>query len=105
MVCIRASFSVIIIFNLNQGGKASRVVNCVLALKSYSEWKQAGGNGSWKLSGNVKPTSFGKQFFMRNSEPFMNSISRSASIVERALVSGDLGCDNSETVSWAILLR
>nr|GMD03568.1 kinesin-like protein KIN-14I [Ipomoea batatas] len=83
--------------DLAQGGKASRVVNCVLALKSYSEWKQAGGNGSWKLSGNVKPTSFGKQFFMRNSEPFMNSISRSASIVERALVSGDLGCDNSET--------
>ncbi|XP_019158557.1 PREDICTED: kinesin-like protein KIN-14I [Ipomoea nil] len=93
--------------DLAQGGKASRVVNCVLALKSYCEWKQAGGNGSWKLqasgsgswkfSGNVKPTSCGKQFVLRNSEPFMNSFSRSASIVEKALASGDLGCDNTET--------
>lgn len=85
-----------------QGGKPSRVVNCVLALKSYNEWKQAGGNGSWKLSGNVKPTSCGKQFVLKNSEPFMKSISHSASFIEKALDSGDLGCDNSEMVSWAL---
>ncbi|KAH9730627.1 kinesin-like protein KIN-14I [Citrus sinensis] len=32
--------------DLEQGGKSARVVNCVLALKSYGEWKQTGGNGS-----------------------------------------------------------
>ncbi|KAK7409738.1 hypothetical protein VNO78_00007 [Psophocarpus tetragonolobus] len=31
--------------DLEQGGKSARIVNSVLALKSYSEWKQTGGNG------------------------------------------------------------
>ncbi|OMO82036.1 hypothetical protein COLO4_23295 [Corchorus olitorius] len=50
--------------DLEQGGKSARVVNCVLALKSYSEWKLAGGNGVWKFGGNVKPatTTLGKAF-------------------------------------------
>ncbi|KAF2325128.1 hypothetical protein GH714_022927 [Hevea brasiliensis] len=38
--------------DLEQGGKSARVVNSVLALKSYSEWKQTGGNGVWKFGGN-----------------------------------------------------
>lgn len=53
-------------------------MNCILALKSYSEWKQSGGNGSWKFGGNVRTSSnSGKQFARKNSEPFTGSISRS----------------------------
>ncbi|OIT32171.1 kinesin-4 [Nicotiana attenuata] len=71
--------------DLEKGGKSSRIVNCVLALKSYAEWKQGGGSGSWKYSGNSKPSSAGKQFYRRNSEPFMNSISRTSSISDKSL--------------------
>ncbi|MBA0639928.1 hypothetical protein Goklo_022922 [Gossypium klotzschianum] len=50
--------------DLEQGGKSARVVNCVLALKSYNEWKLSGGNGVWKFGGNLKPatTTLGKSF-------------------------------------------
>ncbi|KAJ7977892.1 Kinesin-like protein [Quillaja saponaria] len=41
--------------DLEQGGKSARVVNCVLALKSYNEWKQGGKIGSWKYGGSSKP--------------------------------------------------
>lgn len=69
-----------------QGGKSARVVNCVLALKSYSEWKQTGGNGVWKFGGTIKSTSLGtKSFIRKNSEPFMNSLSRTSSINEKSL--------------------
>lgn len=89
--------------DLEQGGKASRVVNCVLALKSYSDWKQGGANGSWKF-GNVKAAPSGKQFVLRNSEPFMNSVSRTSSTSDKTLDRSlseqlsfsDLGLENSE---------
>lgn len=56
-------------------------MNCVLAIKSYDEWKQSGGIGVWKFGGNIKPPSLGKSSFVRkNSEPFMNSLSRTSSI-------------------------
>ncbi|KAL3625998.1 Kinesin-like protein KIN-14I [Castilleja foliolosa] len=66
--------------DLEQGGKSSRVVNCVLALKSYSEWKQTGGNGVWKFGGNIKTNTNGKQFVRKISEPFASSLSRSTSV-------------------------
>ncbi|WJX13335.1 hypothetical protein P8452_03733 [Trifolium repens] len=63
--------------DLEQGGKSSRVVNCVLALKSYSEWKLEGKNGLWKYGGNPKPQpTVGKTFVRKNSIPFMRSLSR-----------------------------
>ncbi|XP_072961230.1 kinesin-like protein KIN-14F [Typha angustifolia] len=68
--------------DLEQGGKGARVVNCVLALKSYGEWKQMGGDGSWKYGGNLKPSVLGKSFMRKNSEPFKNSLSRSHSMSE-----------------------
>ncbi|KAH6777344.1 P-loop nucleoside triphosphate hydrolases superfamily protein with CH domain-containing protein [Perilla frutescens var. hirtella] len=71
--------------DLEQGGKSSRIVNCVLALKSYYEWKQSGGNGVWKFGGNVKPATSGKQFVRKNSEPFMSSLSRSTSANEKSI--------------------
>ncbi|CAK7340594.1 unnamed protein product [Dovyalis caffra] len=67
--------------DFEQGGKSARVVNCVLALKSYSEWKQTGGIGTWKYGGNLKLSTSGggKPFMRKNSEPFMNSFSRACS--------------------------
>lgn len=76
-------FSFFLYFNFNlQGGKASRIVNCVLAIKSYDEWKQSGGIGVWKFGGSIKPPSLPKSlsFVRKNSEPFMNSLSRTSSI-------------------------
>ncbi|KAK9281648.1 hypothetical protein L1049_004551 [Liquidambar formosana] len=76
--------------DLEQGGKSARVVNCVLALKSYSDWKQTGGNGVWKFGGNVKPTTSGKSFVRKNSEPFTNSLSRNLSMNEKSFNALDL---------------
>lgn len=73
-------------------------MNCVLALKAYSDWKQGGGIGSWKLGGNLKPVTSGKHFMRKNSEPFMNSFSRISSASEQSL-NGDRGHDLSEAVS------
>ncbi|KAF8018353.1 hypothetical protein BT93_H3289 [Corymbia citriodora subsp. variegata] len=70
--------------DLEQGGKSARIVNCVLALKAYGEWKQGGGVGSWKLAG-AKPTPSNKQFIRKNSELFMNSFSRTSSASEKSL--------------------
>ncbi|XP_024159029.1 kinesin-like protein KIN-14F isoform X2 [Rosa chinensis] len=72
--------------DLEQGGKSAstRIVNCVLALKSYSDWKKAGGSGSWKFVGNLKPPISGKPFLRKNSEPFMSSFTRTLSWSERS---------------------
>ncbi|KAJ6390441.1 hypothetical protein OIU77_024620 [Salix suchowensis] len=82
--------------DLEQGGKSARVVNSVLALKSYSEWKQTGGNGIWKFGGNVKPSVSAKSFVRKNSEPFMNSLSRNLSMNEKSFntLSSDLENSN-----------
>ncbi|KAI3460781.1 hypothetical protein Pfo_017444 [Paulownia fortunei] len=85
--------------DLEQGGKSSRVVNCVLALKSYSEWKQTGGNGVWKFGGNVKTTTSGKQFLRKNSEPFTSSLSRSMSMNEKSQNGACTETDFNRTVS------
>ncbi|XP_038906001.1 kinesin-like protein KIN-14I isoform X2 [Benincasa hispida] len=81
--------------DLEQGGKSARVVNTVLALKSYGEWKQGGGYGVWKFGGNVKPTatmSTTKSFVRKNSEPFTNSLSRTSSLNDKSF--------NSSNIEW-----
>lgn len=75
---------------LLQGGKSSRIVNCVLALKSYSEWKVGGKNGCWKYGWNPKPpTTSGKPIVRKNSEPFMRSLSRGLSLGDKDIWSTD----------------
>ncbi|WOL20692.1 kinesin-4 isoform X1 [Canna indica] len=66
--------------DLERGGKGSRVVNSVLALKSHGENKHTGKNGSLKHGGILKPSSTGKYIIRRNSEPFMNSLSKCQSV-------------------------
>ncbi|ERN16808.1 hypothetical protein AMTRI_Chr02g221530 [Amborella trichopoda] len=67
--------------DLEMGGNCAKVVNCVLGLKSYSDWKQTGGNGMWRYGANSKPpTNSGKCVVnvkpSKNSDPFMNSLSK-----------------------------
>lgn len=81
-----------------QGGKSARVVNTVLALKSYSEWKQTGGNGVWKFGGNIKPIVSGKSFVRKNSEPFMNSLPRNLSTNEKSLNTLSADLDSNKMV-------
>lgn len=81
--------------DLGGAGKSARVVNCVLALKSYSEWKQSGGVGTWKYSGSLKPSQsgVGKPFMRKITEPFTNSFSQASS--SGSLSSGDQSsCDD-----------
>ncbi|KVI12525.1 Calponin homology domain-containing protein [Cynara cardunculus var. scolymus] len=82
--------------DLEQGGKSSRIVNCILALKSYNEWKQTGGNGAWKFGGNLKPITFGKNFIRKNSEPFKNSLSRNMSMNETSMSTQLVETENSK---------
>ena len=51
-------------------------MNCILALKSYSDWKQTSGNGFWKYGGNLKPPSVEKLPIKsrRKFDPFTQSI-------------------------------
>ncbi|KAF3557516.1 hypothetical protein F2Q69_00010249 [Brassica cretica] len=88
--------------DLEQGGKASRIVNCVLAIKSYDEWKQSGGVGVWKFGGGIKPPSLAKasSFVRKNSEPFMNSLSRTSSINNEKSPSNNLS--NSGSLSTLV---
>ena len=44
-----------------QGGSSGKVVDCILCLKGYYEWKQSGGVGVWRYGGTVRITSFPKR--------------------------------------------
>ncbi|TYK10281.1 kinesin-4 isoform X1 [Cucumis melo var. makuwa] len=85
--------------DLEQGGKSTRVVNSVLALKSYSTWKQGGGNGMWKFGGAAKSPTSRKNVVLKNSEPFMNSFTKTSSNGDsfslESSSSGDNSNDNS----------
>ncbi|KAK8967556.1 Kinesin-4 [Platanthera guangdongensis] len=65
------------------GGKGSRVVDSVLALKYYIERSQVGKNGSSKFGGIARPGNSAKHFTRKSSDPFMNFISRTQSLPEK----------------------
>ncbi|XP_050370920.1 kinesin-like protein KIN-14F [Argentina anserina] len=46
--------------DLEKGGSSSKVVDCILCLKGYYEWQQAGGIGVWRYGGTVRITCFPK---------------------------------------------
>lgn len=73
-------------------------MNSVLALKSYSEWKQSGGNGVWKFGGTIKSTTSAKCFVRKNSEPFTNSLSRNSSINEKSLAGFNSDVESNKMV-------
>ncbi|KAK7284405.1 hypothetical protein RJT34_19151 [Clitoria ternatea] len=59
--------------DLEQGGKSSRIVDCVLALKSYAEKQILGRSGSWKQGGVGSPRP-PKPLLRKNSEPFVKTL-------------------------------
>ncbi|CAL9214260.1 unnamed protein product [Arabidopsis halleri] len=65
--------------DFEKGGKSSRIVECLLALKSYREWKQSGGSGTWRYILNSKPTTFGiaKQYKRKDSEAHVDAVTSS----------------------------
>lgn len=67
-----------------QGGKSARIVNCILALKSYHE-RKINGCGSSKFGGTLKPSNSGKYTVRKNSDLFMNSLSRNSSNSEKCI--------------------
>lgn len=79
-------------------------MNSVLALKSYSEWKQTGGNGVWKFGGTVRTSSSGKQLVRKNSEPFSSSVSRSTSMNDKSQSGTCNEVDSNRTVTKLLIL-
>ncbi|KAL7088158.1 hypothetical protein ACP275_13G111000 [Erythranthe tilingii] len=47
--------------DLEKGGSSGKVVDCILCLKGYYEWKKSGGIGVWRYGGTVRITSFPKE--------------------------------------------
>ncbi|KAK9086341.1 hypothetical protein Syun_028735 [Stephania yunnanensis] len=93
--------------DLEQGGNTARIVNCVLALKSYSDWKQIGRSSSMKFGGVPKSDSSGKTLSRRNSEPFASFLSRTTSLDEKFIDGEQIRLDNfnfepSETASQSL---
>ncbi|KAL0651071.1 hypothetical protein Bca4012_093762 [Brassica carinata] len=66
--------------DFEKGGKSTRIVECVLALKSYREWKQSGGSGTWRYIVTSKPTTFGiaKQYKRKDSEASVDAVPTSS---------------------------
>ncbi|TYH30545.1 hypothetical protein ES288_A01G104000v1 [Gossypium darwinii] len=46
--------------DVEKGGSMNKVVDCILCLKGYYEWKKAGGVGVWRYGGTVKITALPK---------------------------------------------
>ncbi|WOL10299.1 kinesin-4-like isoform X1 [Canna indica] len=91
--------------DLEQGGKSARIVNSALALKSYGEWKQMGGHGSWRYGGNSKPCISSKSFLKKNSETSKGSLSRSQSMNENDGLSADRNSHGDNSVESEMTLR
>ncbi|XP_028767874.1 kinesin-like protein KIN-14F [Neltuma alba] len=47
--------------DLEKGGSMNKVVDCILCLKGYYEWKLAGGVGEWRYGGTVRIVSLPKE--------------------------------------------
>ncbi|KAK3139956.1 hypothetical protein QOZ80_5AG0393240 [Eleusine coracana subsp. coracana] len=65
--------------DLEKGGKSVRVVDCVLALKSFSGNNKTGRHASCKYGGILKPLTSKKYFIFNNSDAFMNKNMRNHS--------------------------
>ncbi|KAJ4772316.1 P-loop containing nucleoside triphosphate hydrolases superfamily protein [Rhynchospora pubera] len=81
--------------DLEKGGKAARVVNCVLALKSHSERTAKSLSTNANAASASSSSSSTKYFVRKNSEPFMNSLFRSQS-------SDGISLDHNLTLDFSI---
>ncbi|KAM0995681.1 hypothetical protein ACFX13_005833 [Malus domestica] len=91
--------------DLEKGGSSSKVVDCILCLKGFYEWKQAGGIGVWRYGGTVRITSFPKgSLSSLGSESADESIDESDSsqfeqLLEFLHLSSEVSTEESRTVN------
>lgn len=93
--------------NLNiQGGSSSKVVDCILCLKGYYEWKLSGGVGVWRYGGTVRITSCpkGSPSSILSSESADESVDESESLqyeelLEFLQISSDVSIEESRTAN------
>lgn len=80
-----------------QGGNTSSVVDTVLAMKSYSEWKERGAYGIWKYGENLDAD---KQAPRKSTEvPIRLSLSRMSSGVSlESFTSENIGLNPTDMV-------
>lgn len=89
-----------------QGGSSSKVVDCILCLKGYYEWKQAGGIGVWRYGGTVRIVSFpkGSPSSLGGSETTDDSVDESESsqyeqLLEFLHLSNEVSVEESRTAN------
>ncbi|KAI5074088.1 hypothetical protein GOP47_0010049 [Adiantum capillus-veneris] len=92
-----------------QTGGSSKIVDCLLSIKAYYEWQQAGGQGCWKLGATFKTPGSSKTPMLRTrlacswlgsgrtSDAFALSTSKNKDFMEEL----ENGCSNSDSgVAW-----
>ncbi|KAI4306255.1 hypothetical protein L6164_029548 [Bauhinia variegata] len=91
--------------DIEKGGSSSKVVDCILCLKGYYEWKLSGGVGVWKYGGTVRITSFPKgPSSIRGSESTDESLDESESsqyeqLLEFLYLSNDISVEETKTAN------
>ncbi|MCD7450556.1 hypothetical protein HAX54_007209 [Datura stramonium] len=92
--------------DLEKGGSSNKVVDCILCLKGYYEWKQAGGIGVWKYGGTVRITSCpkGSPSSFGGSDSADESVDDSESsqfdqLLEFLHLSGEVSLEESNTAN------
>ncbi|KAL8131824.1 hypothetical protein AgCh_007661 [Apium graveolens] len=92
--------------DLEKGGSSNKVVDCILCLKGYFEWMQAGGIGVWRYGGTVRITSLRKESpsTLFGSESADDSFDESESsqyddLLELLQFSGDVSLEESKIAS------
>ncbi|GFZ12697.1 kinesin-like protein 1 [Actinidia rufa] len=92
--------------DLEKGGSSSKLVDCILCLKGYCEWKQAGGIGVWRYGGTIRITSFpkGSPSLLVGSESVDESVDESESsqydqLLEFLHLSSDVAVEESKAAN------
>ncbi|XP_059443543.1 kinesin-like protein KIN-14F [Corylus avellana] len=92
--------------DLEKGGSSSKVVDCILCLKGYYEWKLAGGVGVWRYGGTVRITSLpkGSPSSILSSESADESVDESDSstyeqLLEFLHLSSEVSIEESRTAN------
>ncbi|XP_014751524.1 kinesin-like protein KIN-14F isoform X2 [Brachypodium distachyon] len=67
--------------DIEKGGASMKVVDCILCLKGYHEWKLSGGIGIWRYGGIVKIASSSKRLPSHSSR-FGNSADQNQQMLE-----------------------
>ncbi|KAG7957973.1 hypothetical protein I3843_11G202300 [Carya illinoinensis] len=97
--------------DLEKGGSSNKVVDCILCLKGYHEWKLSGGIGVWRYGGTVKIISFpkGSPSSILSSESADESVDESDSsqyeqLLEFLHLSSEVSIEESRTANALALL-